>query len=28
VEEAGHFVAYERPEVAVQEVSDFFSAVV
>ncbi len=27
VEEAGHFVPYERPEVAVSEVSDFFAAV-
>ncbi len=27
VEDAGHFVAYERPEYAVREISDFFSAV-
>ena len=27
VEDAGHFVAYERPEFAVQEISHFFSAV-
>ena len=28
VEDAGHFVAYERPELAVSEISDFFSTVV
>jgi pimeloyl-ACP methyl ester carboxylesterase len=25
VEGAGHFVAYERPEVAVEEISEFFA---